>query len=381
MMNNKLLIITLVIASFCLLPSCNEEDDPTPGTQATGNPNNPGANGNGSGNNSTDEWLIPSNEIFDGGPGKDGIPSIDNPQFVSAADGDAYLLPTDLVIGFLEDGVARAYPHRILDWHEIVNDQVNTTSIAVTYCPLTGTASGWNRSTTENPNPTTFGVSGLLYNTNLIPYDRRSDSHWSQMRLQCVQGLRQGELADLHMIVESTWKTWKELYPDTEVLSTNTGFSRNYNVYPYGDYRSNNNRILFPVSFLDSRRPAKERVLAVIDDAGENALAITFDGLGSELALIQRNWDGKALIATGNRARNFIVSFYTDELPDSDSLTFETASLADLPVVFKDSEGNEWDIFGYAISGPREGQRLTPTRSYMGFYFAVGTFFTVLIQE
>jgi len=139
----------------------------------------------------------------------------------------------NLVIGFAQGDDARAYPHFILDWHEIVNDRVGDIHIAVTYCPLTGTGIGWEREI--NGSVTTFGVSGLLFNSNLIPYDRNTDSNWSQIRLDCVNGDLIGTEAETHVLVETTWKT---MYPKTLVMSMNTGYNRSYGNYPYGNYRT-----------------------------------------------------------------------------------------------------------------------------------------------
>ncbi|MEM9937151.1 MAG: DUF3179 domain-containing protein, partial [Bacteroidota bacterium] len=230
-MNISVKPIILLLACFVWLPSCNDDTNPGPTSGQGGVPTN-------------NSWLIPQELVFDGGPGKDGIPSIDNPAFISVNEVD-FLDDNDLIIGFREGDVVRGYPHPILDWHEIVNDEVGNTKIALTYCPLTGTASGWNR--VINGTETTFGVSGLLYNTNLIPYDRNTDSNWSQMRLDCVQGTLRGTAVDLLPVLETSWSTWKKLYPTAEVLSTNTGFSRNYSRYPYGDYRTNDNNLIFPV--------------------------------------------------------------------------------------------------------------------------------------
>ncbi|MEL6945943.1 MAG: DUF3179 domain-containing (seleno)protein, partial [Bacteroidota bacterium] len=178
-----------------------------------------------------ESWLIPKSEVRDGGPGKDGIPSIDNPIFIDAETAD-FLDPDDLIVGVKVGDDIRAYPHLILDWHEIVNDQLDDLALSLNYCPLTGTAIGWNR--TIDGNTTTFGVSGLLYNTNLMPYDRLTNSTWSQMRLDCVGGELKGESADLYPVVETTWANWKKRYRNTKVLSTNTGFNRRYGQYPYG---------------------------------------------------------------------------------------------------------------------------------------------------
>ena len=363
----SLSLTCLLIALFYI--SCNDDPEVSfPQTPIPPNtPNQP----------NTSDWLIPVNEVFDGGPGQDGIPSIDQPQFWGAADGDNFLDPNDLIVGVNYDGIARAYPHEILDWHEIVNDDIGDRSVAITYCPLTGTASGWNRILQGGAGAgqkTTFGVSGLLYNTNLIPYDRVTGSNWSQMLLQSVNGALKGEFIQVDMVVETTWNTWKQLYPETEVLSTNTGFNRNYGLYPYGDYRTNNNRLLFPVSNEDNRLPGKERVHGVINDESTVAQIFTFGRFEEGLSMKREQWFGKDLLVVGSEPLNLIVSFY-NELEGGENLEFTVTSTASLPVILTDNEGNEWNLFGEAISGPRRTQQLTPTRSYMGYYFAFGAFY------
>ena len=345
--------------------ACNE-DEPT----TNSSPNTPTTPG-------TSEWLIPVGEVFDGGPGQDGIPSIDNPQFTSIVEGDEFLTAGDLVVGVAYNGIARAYPHEILDWHEIVNDNVGGLSVAVTYCPLTGTASGWNRilqGGAASGQETTFGVSGLLYNTNLIPYDRVTGSNWSQILLQSVQGALQGEFIEVEMVLETTWETWKKLYPETQVLSRETGFSRNYGLYPYGDYRTNDSRLLFPISNSDNRIPAKERVHGIIGENNASAIVYDFSSFPGNLDVKQRSFDGKNLVVVGSAFIDLMVSFY-NELDGGADLIFEPAEETQFPVLMTDSQGNEWNAFGEAVSGPRMGQKLTPTRSCMGFFFAFGTFF------
>ncbi|MGB1242157.1 MAG: DUF3179 domain-containing (seleno)protein [Chitinophagales bacterium] len=214
----------------------------------------------------TGEWSVPTSLVLNGGPGKDGIPALENPEMLNLEEAD-YVGEEDLVIGFKSGNTIRAYPHHILDWHEIINDDLEQTNIAITYCPLTGTSIGWDRNV--DGNLTTFGVSGRLYNTNLIPYDRATDSNWSQMRLDCINGELKGTKIKTHALVETTWAAWKEMYPQTEVASTNTGHVRLYGTYPYtnrdgDDYRYDNDFLIFPITYEDTRLPQKERVLGVI---------------------------------------------------------------------------------------------------------------------
>lgn len=313
-------------------------------------------------------WLIPQNEIRDGGPGKDGIPSIDNPNFVETSRVD-YLGDNNLVVGIKIGDEIRAYPHIILDWHEIVNDQLCNLAIALNYCPLTGTAIGWNR--TINGTVTTFGVSGLLYNTNLIPYDRLTSSNWSQMRLDCVEGDLQGQNAEIYPVVETTWANWKKRYPDSKVLALSTGFNRQYGRYPYGDYRTSD-QLIFPVNNRDDRLPLKERVLGII--ANEKVKVYRFESVSKGVNnVIQDQISSTNIVVFGSQEDNYLVA-YEGRAEDGTALDF-TAFEGAGEAVAVDNEGNEWNVFGEAISGDRTGQKLLPTRSYIGYFFSWAAFY------
>ena len=332
--------------------------------------NGPIDDNNDDGNNNddlqSDDWLIPFREVIDGGPGKDGIPSIDNPIFVDANSADAnYLDFNDLVVGIIKGNEAKAYPHKILDWHEIINDLVDDELITISYCPLTGTAFAWESK--ANGNPTSFGVSGLLYNSNLILYDRNTDSNWSQLDLQCVNGSLIGEDPTLVNIVETDWFTWKSNYPNTKVLSLNTGFTRDYGVYPYGPYRTNNDYLIFPVTPLNTRLPAKERVHAIIDN--DKSKTYRFSSF-SDGKLVKETFNGNQYLIVGNN--NLINSFKLTG--DYANLDFEI-QVNGLQVLFTDNEGNKWDIFGKAIDGSRTGEKLTSSKSVMSYWFAIAAFY------
>jgi len=350
----QLKIAILFLATAALLSSCSKE------TEVFGSPNNTGVNDLG--------WEIPRDQVFDGGPGKDGIPSIDQPQFSAVADID-YLSDDELVIGVQVGDEVRAYPHLIMDWHEIVNDEIAGLALALTYCPLTGTAIGWNREI--NGSVTTFGVSGLLYNSNLIPYDRETDSNWSQMRLDCVQGERKGERIETYPVFETTWATWKRLFPNSSVLNTSTGFSRSYGIYPYGDYKTSDNT-LFPVQPQDDRLHAKERVLGIIQN--NDARLYRFSAFAKEeITVIEDEFDGLQYVVFGSESANFMVA-YQSVLEDGTKLAFEAVQ-GEGEVVAKDNEGNEWNVFGVAVAGPRQGEQLLGTDSYIGFFFSWGAFY------
>jgi hypothetical protein len=200
--------------------------------------------------------------ILSGGPGKDGIPSIDRPQFVDAAAADRFLGPDDIVFGLIRNGEVRAYPHSILVWHEIVNDSVGGENISVTYCPLTATAIGFLRGETS------LGVSGNLLNSNLVMYDRATDSAWPQVLGTAIEGELTGSSLQDVRLIWTTWERWRARYPDTEVLSIRTGHIRPYGSDPYGSYTPPggyyiSDHILFPLTHRDGRLPPKEMVTGV----------------------------------------------------------------------------------------------------------------------
>jgi len=312
----------------------------------------------------TPEWSIPIAEVLDGGPGRDGIPALENPIFLTADDA-TFLFEEDLVIGFKNGDDIRAYPHTILDWHEIINDNIGNVSLAVTYCPLTGTGIGWNR--ILNGEETTFGVSGLLFQSNLIPFDRATQSNWSQILNESVNGSLLGEKIDLIGLVETDWKTWQLLYPDTKVVSLETGFSRTYGLYPYGNYRTDNDFFVSPTP-KDDRLPSKDRVLAITDDT--NAKVFQFSDFES-VPVIKDTFMNKTHLIVGNE--NFMVSFELNA--SQNALEFEYAFDGNSDIVLTDDEGNRWNIFGEAVSGPREGERLASSESFMAYWFSIPAFY------
>ena len=211
-----------------------------------------------------------NDNIRDGGVPKDGIPSIDEPQFQSA--GAASLDDGDVVFGVERGGEAKAYPQYILVQHEIANDTVGGDPVAVTYCPLTGTAQGFERG------ETTFGVSGRLVNSNLTMYDRDTDSWWPQMLATAIRGPRRGETVEEFRVVWTTWGEWRAAYPDTVVLTEDTGYERRYGSDPYGQYNPPrgyyaNDNLLFEPLVSDDRAPPKRMVIGTRTAAG----ALAFD--------------------------------------------------------------------------------------------------------
>lgn len=226
------------------------------------------------------EWdfsnlTIPREEVRKGGPPKDAIPALLEPRFVSANDA-AFMRDKDAVVGFVHDGEAKAYPLRILVWHEIVNDTVGGLPIAVTYCPLCGTCMVFDRRVGDEE--LTFGVSGLLYNSDVLMYDHQSDSLWSQLQMASVSGAHAEDQLTWLTSSEMTWAGWKERYPESQVLSLETGFSRDYAHGPYSKYKMSD-RVMFPVPRTRTELRDKAWVLGVIVNGTPKAYA--WDALNS----------------------------------------------------------------------------------------------------
>ena len=184
--------------------------------------------------------TIPVNQIMHGGPPKDGIPAISNPKFVNA-DQAKHVKSDDRIVGINMDGIAKAYPISILNWHEIVNDEINGQHFAITYCPLCGTAVAFDASI--DGKVTEFGVSGLLYNSDVLLYDRNTESLWSQISSEAIAGEMAGKELERLPISHTSWKDWEDKYPHTLVLSEDTGHSRDYSRDPYAGYEKS--RALF----------------------------------------------------------------------------------------------------------------------------------------
>lgn len=201
---------------------------------------------------------IPVKSILRGGPPRDGIPSIDAPKFVTATKSELH--GTDRILGLSLNGVIRAYPVRILNWHEVVNDRLGNQPVVVTYCPLCGTGMAFHA--VVGGQPAAFGVSGLLYNSDVLLYDRASQSLWSQMLRTAVSGPRKGAQLQQIPLTHTTWADWYGRFPTTEVLSTQTGFQRDYGHDPYRGY-DRIQQLMFDVEHQSNRFPLKEWVVGV----------------------------------------------------------------------------------------------------------------------
>lgn len=243
-----------------------------------------------------EDSAVNRRRILSGGVGKDVIPALTNPAFLGSAAAN-YLKPADRVIGIKLGDDARAYPIRIMNHHEVVNDTVNETPVAVTFCPLCDSALVFDRRTPLGERE--FGVSGLVYNSNVLIYDRGSDNEslWSQMSKAGITSNARDKSLDLIPFELTTWKEWKSRNPNTQVLSLKTGHDRDYDANPY-DFYINSNELLFPVEPENLELPDKMRVLGVYTE--KSSRAYPQKAFSKDRLSVTEQLDGKSFTVTFN---------------------------------------------------------------------------------
>lgn len=235
--------------------------------------------------------LIDSKEIHAGGPPRDGIPAIDNPVFV-AVEKAAHMQPDDRILGIQLNGVSKAYPIGILNWHEIVNDEIRDSNFAITYCPLCGTGVAF--SSQVEGKQLSFGVSGLLYNSDVLLYDRQTESLWSQILSQAISGDFSGKKLTRLPVTHTSWSDWVKSHPDTLVLSEKTGYSRDYRRNPYSGYEKSRSLYFQVSNKAPSTYHPKERVLGL--QVGDQFKAYPFSEIDkANKALISDEFAGEKL--------------------------------------------------------------------------------------
>lgn len=206
-------------------------------------------------------YIVDPSEIRSGGPPPDGIPPIDDPVYVSVAEADEWVDDNELALAITYDGVTRAYPLQIMVWHEIVNDHFGDERVLITYCPLCGTGIAYKP--VVNGEEVEFGTSGKLWQSNLVMYDRLTDSYWTQIDGVSIMGSQAGEQLEAVPIDTVVWGEWKEEHPGAAVLSQDTGHIRDYGRDPYGSYYEDS-FLIFPVHEQDDRVHAKTVVYSFV---------------------------------------------------------------------------------------------------------------------
>jgi len=271
--------------------------------------------------------IIKADKILSGGPAKDGIPAINIPKFLSAKEAGNQIKNTDKILGVAMDGIARAYPIAILNWHEIVNDKINTTYFSVTYCPLCGSGVVFKNGTKKR----IFGVSGLLYNNDVLLYDETTNSLWSQILSEAISGKLKGQKLTRYPAIHTDWQSWIKMHPNSQLLSQDTGFARNYQKNPYSGYNQNKS-IYFPVENINKEYHPKERVLGIqvgdifkaypyievfknkkslIDEVGDKKIKINFDQ--KSMSVWASDMDNNTMVTISSYWFAW-MSFYPDSL-------------------------------------------------------------------
>ncbi len=318
--------------------------------------------------------VIDISEVISGGVPKDGIPSIDDPEFVLADSAARWLDPLEPVIVLDILGEARAYPLQILIWHEIVNDVLNGRHVAVTFCPLCNASIVFDRNL--NGTILDFGTTGRLRHSDLVMYDRQTESWWQQITGRGVVGDYAGvKLAKLPAQIVS-FGEFLISYPDGEVLSRDTGYTRDYGNNPYRGYDDINNLPFLMKDPADPRLPAMERVVnisvgdrhrvypfsifdnePVINDKINGIAVVIFSKQDTASPLDGRKIANSRIIPSATAFRRQV---------DDRVLTFELVD----GNFFDQETGSQWNMFGQAISGELTGQQLSDIDNGQHFAFA-----------
>lgn len=325
-------------------------------------------------NTDFDNTLVNLDEILSGGPPKDGIPAIDNPEFDSVSAANEWLDAREPVAVVSINGETKAYPIQVLTWHEIANDTVGGVPISVTFCPLCNATIVFDRR--SGGEVLDFGTTGRLRKSDLVMYDRQSESWWQQFTGQAIVGKKAGAVLDRIPATIVAYEDFRDAYPDGKVLSRRTGYHRAYGSNPYRGYDSIDDQPFLFFDPVDKRLPPMERVLnvsiggthklypfsifedePVINDEVEGVPVVVFSRQGTLSAL-----DGSVIADS----REVPSATAYDRRLDGKVMRFE---VRDGHVVDSQS-GTRWNLFGTGVDGPLSGRRLEPAPGGVHFAFA-----------
>jgi hypothetical protein len=322
---------------------------------------------------------VPYADIFSGGPPKDGIPAIDAPTYVSVSEADAWLAPQEPVILVQVGDAARAYPIQILMWHEIVNDTLGDLPLLVTFCPLCNTAIAFER--TLNGDVLDFGTTGRLRFSNLIMYDRQSESWWQQAVGDAIAGAQTGAQLTFYPATIVAWEAFRNEFPKGTVLSRDTGFARDYGRNPYLGYDDvNASPFLFRGPETPGALPPMARVLTV-EKTGE-AVAYPY-ALLEEMRVINDVVGGTAVVVfwTEGTASALDASTVADGRDVGAAVPFvaevegRRLTFAHVDDQFVDVQtGSVWNLLGAATEGELAGKQLAPVVGVNHFWFSWAAF-------
>ncbi|MBX2886213.1 MAG: DUF3179 domain-containing protein [Granulosicoccus sp.] len=321
-----------------------------------------------------DKRSIELSEVMSGGPPRDGIPPIDSPVFIDSMAADEWLHDDEPVVSFEHAGDARAYPIQILMFHEIVNDSVGEKPVSVTFCPLCNSSIVFDRRVEGEL--LDFGTTGWLRKSDLVMYDRQTESWWQQFVGKAIIGRYTGtELVQLPSQIVS-YATFKNTYPKGKILSRETGFRRNYGRNPYAGYDSINNSPFLFRGDVDPRLPPMERVLSFPDGDGHKLIPLS--ALEDRAVVNTETTDGAVVVLAPGSAlsaldqseitasRKIPAAAAFSARVDGQVLTFAVKD----GVITDQETGSRWNAFGHAIEGEFEGKRLQQLDKGVHFAFA-----------
>jgi hypothetical protein len=321
---------------------------------------------------------VPYSQFFSGGPQRDGIPPIDHPNVVPIAKMDRALDGRAPVMVVRQGSAARAYPLEILVWHEIVNDVLGGRPIAVTYCPLCNSGLVFDRRVRGRS--LTFGTTGNLRNSDLVMWDRQTQSWWQQFTGDAVVGTLTGQRLTALPYDTLSWAEFKRRYPTGTVLSTHTGFDRPYGENPYQGYETDPSPSDFFTGKPNSSLPAKERVAAVF--AGGRPLVVPFSKLRTSPVVEAQAGAVPVTVFYDPHVRSVLDSTHVSRSIEVGTATAFDRRLGGRTLDFKPragqfvdrQTGSTWDVTGTAIAGRLRGQHLRPIRHDEQFWFALAAF-------
>jgi hypothetical protein len=321
--------------------------------------------------------LVRSGDLRPGGPGPDGIPAIDRPMFLRVPDVD-FLAPREPVFVLAIGDDVRAYPLQIMLWHEIVNDTVGGVPVAVTYCPLCNSALAHDRR--HEGRVLTFGVSGALWNSALVMFDRQTFSLWSHFTGQGLLGRFASDELTSYPVSLASWSSFAEAYPTGLVLSRDTGWTRDYGRNPYPGYDDLDEPPFLFEGEVDGRYAAKTRVVGI--DLPTGARAVTLDRLTRDRVVPLDSGDRPLVVWWRAGTTSALDAADVVDGRDVGTTGAFVAMIDERPLTFaasgddfRDAEtGSRWNVFGLALEGPLAGRRLDAIPHVDTFWFAWAAF-------
>ncbi len=317
----------------------------------------------------TERLELIAEEVVSGGPPPDGIPPIEDPQYLSIEDADPRIGDSTVVFVAEFEKETYIYPQNIMVWHEIVNEEIAGEKKIITYCPLTGSALGFKGNISAGQ--TTMGTSGNLVNSNLVMYDRETDSYWPQILGRAIEGELKGEVLEEFPVIWTRWELAKDYYDEARVLSRETGFARDYDRDPYGSYAVSGDYYdsggpIFPVMNQDEQFEDKKVVIA--GRLNRTPFSLSKNRLAAD-SLINFTVNEEELVAIYDdnldTARVFLSSYNNEEIV----LNYDEGEIRD------EQTNSVWNERGQAISGELTGAELDQVNAFDVMWFAWYAFY------